>query len=220
MADYIPAADPDFHNWQDNFMDYFLARATLLGLDSPDYAHLQTMKDTWDNAYPSHIMMQANARAYTEAKNTARNVYEDALRLFVRRLQILPTMTDEHRQGLGITVENTTGATTVSLLTAPVAVVDNSQRLQHLVQFFDSGTPTKRAKPAWASGCEIWVKIGDPAPIDGTQCQMLGYDTATPYLAQYQGADGGKTAHYMLRWVLKDGYRGPWSETASVTISA
>ena len=40
------------------------------------------------------------------------------------------------------------------------------------------------------------------------------------YLAEFAGADGGKNAHYMLRWINAKGEKGPWSETASGTISA
>ncbi len=39
-------------------------------------------------------------------------------------------------------------------------------------------------------------------------------------VAHYSGADGGQTAHYMLRWVNTTGEKGPWSETASATIGA
>ncbi|NOT01326.1 MAG: hypothetical protein HOP29_11940 [Phycisphaerales bacterium] len=93
-------------------------------------------------------------------------------------------------------------------------------------------------------GAEIWVKIGDPAPTDPNQCTFLALDSRTPYTAEYAGADGNKTAHYMLRWVSTRGDKGPpalddpsraklavaqrrvlagchgWSETASATIGA
>ncbi len=45
-------------------------------------------------------------------------------------------------------------------------------------------------------------------------------DTRTAYVAQYDGADGGKTAHYLLRWVGTTGEKGPWGETASATFGA
>jgi hypothetical protein len=70
-------------------------------------------------------------------------------------------------------------------------------------------------------GCEIRVKVsavGEPAPTDSSQVQFLAMDTATPYVAKYPGADAGKTAHYMLRWVNTCGDKGPWSETVSATI--
>jgi len=36
----------------------------------------------------------------------------------------------------------------------------------------------------------------------------------------FAGADGGKNANYLLRWVNPTGEKGPWSETATATIGA
>ena len=49
---------------------------------------------------------------------------------------------------------------------------------------------------------------------------LLATDTRTPYLAVYDGAEGGQTAHYLLRWENTRGESGPWSETVSATIGA
>lgn len=100
----------------------------------------------------------------------------------------------------------------------PVARMDTSQRLQHTIHFTDSAAPTRTAKPAGVLGAEAWVQVsaaGDPAALT-----FLALDTRTPYVAQYDGADGGKTAHYLLRWVSPTGEKGPWSEMASATIGA
>ncbi|HUU97783.1 MAG TPA: hypothetical protein VM487_18765 [Phycisphaerae bacterium] len=85
---------------------------------------------------------------------------------------------------------------------------------------------------------------GDPPPVDPGELTFLSLDTRTPYVADFPGEDGGKTAHYMLRWVATTGEKGPpaldgpprtksavaqrqglaagqgWSETASATIGA
>jgi len=42
--------------------------------------------------------------------------------------------------------------------------------------------------------------------------------TATPYLLLHDPAEGGKLAHYLLRWVNSSGEPGPWSETVTATI--
>ncbi len=86
----------------------------------------------------------------------------------------------------------------------------------------DESTPTSKAKPKGVMGCEIWVKVspaGDPPPVGADGLTFLTLDTARPYIAEFDGADGGKTAHYMLRWVRSNGDKGPWSETVSATIS-
>ena len=54
--------------------------------------------------------------------------------------------------------------------------------------------------------------------MDAGQCVFLALDTASPYVATYEGTDGNKTAHYMLRWATRAGDKGPWSETVSATI--
>ena len=72
-------------------------------------------------------------------------------------------------------------------------------------------------------GCEIWVKVaapGDPPPTGESDLSFVALDTASPYTVEYDGADGGKTAHYMLRWVRSGDEKGPWSETISATITA
>ena len=47
---------------------------------------------------------------------------------------------------------------------------------------------------------------------------FLPVDTRMPYVVDYPGEDGGKTAHYMLRWVATSTEKRPWSKTANATI--
>ena len=80
--------------------------------------------------------------------------------------------------------------------------------------------PTTKAKPAGVRGAEIYCAIATTAPADPAAYRFLALDTATPYLIEHAPADGGKTAHYLLRWVNTRGEAGPWSETVSATIGA
>ena len=76
------------------------------------------------------------------------------------------------------------------------------------------------AARAGAMGVEIWCKLDGPPPTDEKDCTFLTLDAFTPYLATYPGGDGGKIAHYMLRWRLRDGATLAWGETVSATITA
>ena len=109
---------------------------------------------------------------------------------------------------------------TTTLLASTVAQVDTGQRLRHAISFADETTPNSRAEPEAVRGCEIWVKVGDPAPAGPSELTFLALDTASPYVAEYDGGDGGKTARYMLRWANSRGEQGPWSQTVSATITA
>ena len=137
-----------------------------------------------------------------------------------------------------------------------MATVDAGERLRHprpvasgsasragTIEFSDESTPTRKAKPAGVLGAEIWVKIGPTPPVDPGELTFLAVDTRTPYMTEFDGAEGGKTAQYMLRWINSKAETGPpaldgpqrtkfatakralaacqgWSQTVSATIGA
>ena len=78
--------------------------------------------------------------------------------------------------------------------------------------------PWPPGKPAGVIGAESWVKVGDRPPAGPGELSFLSVDTRTPYVVDYRGEDGGKTAHYMRRWLVVTSNKGPSSETASATI--
>ena len=220
MPDYIPPADAAFDTWATNFVNYVLANFAALGLGAGDIAAVGTAHPAWTAAYTAHTAAQAAAQAARQTKDDARSTLETAIRSLTRSLQASASVDDTERQALGITVPDTVGTPAAVPATRPVVTVDTGQRLRHVIAFADEATPTRKAKPAGVMGVEIWVKIGDPPPTDPNELTFLSVDTRTPYTAEYAGADGGKTAHYMLRWVNTRGDKGPWSETASATIGA
>ncbi len=221
MADYIPAADGDFDAWQDNFITYATANAAALGLDPLiDIPPLTAAQGVWTTDRAANTAAQAAAESARQAKVAARGGLEGLVRPLVARLQASAAVDDAERQALGITVRDTIATPVVAPITRPVVSVDTSQRLQHTIGFADEATPTRKAKPDGVRGAQIWVKIGDPVPIDPSELTYLATDTRTPYVAAFAGADANKVAHYMLRWESTRGEPGPWSETASATIGA
>ena len=81
----------------------------------------------------------------------------------------------------------------------------------------------ENARAAWASRPRTGPPPADRSvrpPCRTSELTFLAVDARTPYLANFDGADAGKTAHYMLRWVSTTGEKGPWSETAIATIGA
>ncbi len=220
-TDYIPGADGAFNDWQKNFVSYATTNAVALGLDPlVDIPPLTAAQGSWDADYPANGTAQAAAHSARQAKDGTRKAYEALVRPLVARLQASPDVDDAERAALGITVPDKISTRAEIPATRPVVSVDTSQRLQHTVSFADEATPTRKAKPAGVMGAEIWVKIGDPPPLDPNELKFLATDTRTPYVATYPGADANKTAHYMLRWINTRGEKGPWSETASATIGA
>ena len=219
MPDYIPPADADFAAWITTFRNGLNTEPATFGFLPADVTTLQNLATDFDDARNSNDSAQAQAQAARAEKDAKRSLVEDFIRGRVARIQTLPAVTDAQRNLLGITVRSSTRTAVVAPDTKPVGTLDTSQRLQHTINFVDELTPNTRAKPDGVQGCEVWVKVDGPPPVDPSELKYLATDTRTPYLAQYDGSQGGKLAHYMLRWRSTRGETGPWSQTVSGTIT-
>ncbi len=219
MTDYLPSSDADYSVWVDNFITYANANLATLGLTAADIAPVQAAHADFKTALTANVAAQAQATSARQTKDDNRASTDGAVRPLVGRLQASSTVTDAQRQSLGVTVRSGTRTAAAAPTSRPVATVDTSQRLQHIISFVDELTPTSRAKPDGVSGCEIWMKLGSTAPVDPSELSYLATDTRSPYTAEFAGADAGKTAYYMLRWVNTRGDRGPWSQTVSATVT-
>ena len=56
--------------------------------------------------------------------------------------------------------------------------------------------------------------------VGAQRAHQLTLTTRPTLRTDFQAADGGKTAVYMLRWVSTRGEKGPWSEIATATVAA
>jgi hypothetical protein len=70
----------------------------------------------------------------------------------------------------------------------------------------------ENARVPWASRPRTGPPPADRSvrpPCRTSELTFLAVDTRTPYVASFDGADAGKTAHYMLRWVSTTGWPAP-----------
>ena len=218
--DYIPDSDAEFNPWQDTFCTNVSANNTALGVSAGDVSILNANKSNRSSSYTTAITDANTAKASNQTKDNNRAAHEAKIREIVVQIQANPNVTDAQRAALGITVPKGTRTPSAIPTTRPVGKVDNSKRLEHTINFYDESTPNSKKKPDGVRGCEIWFKIGGAPPADPSELSYMATDTKTPYTYAFNGDDGNKTAHYMLRWVNTRGETGPWSETVSVTIGA
>ncbi|MCH8273175.1 MAG: hypothetical protein IH851_00085 [Armatimonadetes bacterium] len=215
---YIPQADSEFDTFQINFADYVNANMAGLGLGLGELDALNAARTAWEASYPAHVTAQAAAQAARQTKQTDRETYETEIRNLVNILQASPDVDDTERQAMGITVRDTTRTPVAAPTSRPVLQSDTSQRLRVGVSFVDELTPTSRAKPDGVMGCEIYMKIGDPAPTDLDDMVFVTLDTRTPHTIDFDGADANKPVHFIGRWVSTRSEPGPISETVSATV--
>lgn len=217
---YIPDSDSLFDSWAKVYCDYVDAHADIIGVSHVQRDALVAAHTSWDESFDLANSAQAAAKAAIEKKDSDRASFENIIRELTAQIQANPNVTNEQRASLGITVRKETKTPAPIPKTRPVAKIDANERLQQTIHFTDEATPTSKAKPAGVMGCELWVKIGGAPPLDASETSFVATDTKSPYVAHFNGSDGGKLAHWMLRWVNTRGEAGPWSETVSVTIGA
>ncbi len=220
MPDFIPTKDADFNIFQSNLLAIVQPNITIWGILPADFTALIALQTLWAAAFAKASNKQNRTAADVQAKDDARHNYEKILRTFVAQWLARNTkVPDAERERMGLTVrDNKRTAATSQTMGVPVAVIDFSVRLQHSISFADAASSSK-AKPAGVHGCEIWHKIGDPAPKDASELAYLATDTRTPYVATFlTGAEVGKTIHYWLRWVSNTGKPGPWSSAVSAML--
>ena len=220
MSDYIPDSDADFFAWLDKLVNYVVESPAALQLVAADVTPLATLRDQFRDSLGYNDTAQATARSTRVAKDNLRANIEEVIRPFVMRLQGTASVTDAQREYLEITVRSTTRTRVAAPTTRPVVTIDTRQRLEHTIAFVDELTPSSRAKPDGVRGCEVWTKVDGAAPTDPSELKYLATDTRTPYVVEFEGAQAGKIAYYMLRWVNTRGETGPWSQTVSATITA
>ena len=224
MPDYFPRVEADLQAWMNQFAAYAGGHLAELGITAAEVAPITAAQADFNGKYAAHTVAHQAAKSARQAKDDSLVALKATVRTLVRRLQASPAVSDAERAALGITVADTVKTVATGAVSSrPLASVATGQRLQHELRIRDEATPTRRAKPEGVMGCEIWVKLaapGEPAPVDAHGLTFLALCTTGRYVAQYDGAHGGQTAHYLLRWVRKHSAKGPWSETLSATIVA
>jgi hypothetical protein len=220
---FFPQADADFVAWGDQFNSYVQANFAALGLSATEATGLNSAWFRFRIGYAAHVQARAAASAAYQEKARSRRAFEALMRPAVRRIQTFGATTDAQRGELGITIPDRTRTPVGAPTSRPLVKVDFSKRLSHRIAFADERTPLRRVRPRGILGAEVWVKVSAPGegpPSGAADLKFLLLATRSPAVVEYGGADAGKTAHYMIRWLSRRGEPGPWSETASATIGA
>lgn len=227
--DWIPKPDAQFDDLVQQFRTWLAtpANATAAGISTGEITALGTAADLWDTNFADKKTYDQQGASITLAKQQARTALEAALRPLAELLRTkrkLGALTDAQLAAAGVPPADPTPTASAPPTTRPLVNIDASQRLQHIYHWRDEASPASKAKPPGVRHAELRLALTAPgaaAPADPdafTAAQAT--DTATPYLAVFDPADGGKTAHVLARWVSTRGDAGPWSLPASATILA
>ncbi len=99
------------------------------------------------------------------------------------------TYANAYLAALGLTVRQQPGPIGPPT-TAPICSIECGNRLQQVLRFVDSATPTRRGKPAGVLGVEIWNKVGTTPPTGEGDLRFVAVDTSAPYVMNFDAGDG------------------------------
>ena len=219
-ATKIPHGETEFLSWAAQFVNQVAAHPELYHLDAERIQELQSELTEFEDSMDNAVAARDASLAATRHKNDVREKFEDDVRVAVRMIQANNKVSDASRDAAGVHVHKSTRTPVHPPTTPPVGFVMASDRLEHTLSFSDSSTPTRRAKPAGVTGCEVYLFIGDDTPQSPSRYTFRLLATRTPQRIDFADEDAGKTANYLLRWVNTKGEHGPWSQIISATIPA
>lgn len=216
--DYIPVNDKEFLEWLKNLYVYLMARFSAWLIPSPQLTLEAPM-----TAFEAALAKLADpnyGKVDMERKKEARKVCEKACRVYVQGyLARNPAIADEDRVAMGLPVYKTTKSARPLPETVPELEVDTGTPRRHKVHYRDRGSG-RRGKPAGVSGIEIRWAILDHYPVSVEELTKSDFDTATPWINDFDEADRGKKVYYCGRWEAPaEGGKGPYGEIVEAVVS-
>ena len=218
-TDYVTRPDLEFNAWQIVLIALVVTKATAWGIPPEDIADLLASQTLWTTAFSKASNTQTRNSADVREKDNARAAFEKILREFILQwLSFNKKVTDGERESMHLTVRSDVRIPSPVPSTMPIIRIDVSIDQQHSIYFRDT-TSTGKAKPDGVYGCEIWIKIGSPAPVNGEGLTFLVVDTKSPHVINFESEDVGKTIYYRVRWINSKGQQGPWSKVVSAIVA-
>jgi hypothetical protein len=219
MNPYIPRADRTFNQWQDNLLNKAEAAAERLNIPPDAITAIRAKQARWTKAFKATEDPATRTKATVKEKQEARAAFEHDVRVFNNAYLIHnPAMTDVDRENFGLPVHDTKPTPAPEITSCPELEVNFNSIQRHMLTARNAET-WGIGKPAHVAGFEIWRKVGDPAPADDIDFQLVVQATRSPYVLNYHKEESGLRVYYRARWMNTRGVPGPWSKTASAIIA-
>ncbi len=216
--DPIPRKDIDLNNWVIPFAAYIATNGTTMSIKAAIMLALANAVAVWKTAYAGVANPATATSIAVSLKKEARVELEAVLRPLLRQIQANPDTTDDMRTAMNIHITTGTHTRAAVPTTAPQLTVVNGQHQSHTIVICDVNTPGSTVKPAGVKGCNVYFKVGGPAPLDISEMALHGVASTSPHAAQFAGAQAGKAVYYCGCWVNTHDETGPMSDLVSATI--
>ena len=208
--DYIPHTEADLLQWSSAYSQKITASPTSYGLVVGDATQLATLQSAFATALAAATDPETRGGSTIHAKEQARVNLVDYCRFLARQIQGTPSVTDQQKYDLGLTVRDTE-PTPVPIPAHPpqVTIVSVSGRTVR-IRMRDVQNPTRRGRPEYVAGATIVSYVGTEAPTGASNWKFEGNTTHTTADIQFPDTvPAGATVWIACFWYNSRAMSGP-----------
>jgi hypothetical protein len=163
MPDFVPSRDPALLAFGADYSAQITAAPTSLGLTAAIATELASRQAAFAAALAASTNPATRGGSTVQAKNTAKASLVAYIRQTARTIQGTPTVTDQQKYDLGLTIRNAHPSPVPPPAHAPVLAVKSVTG--RVVKFtLRDATSERRGKPAGVSGATVLSYVGATPP--------------------------------------------------------
>lgn len=173
--DFVPAKDGDLLTWAQAYNAHITADPTRYGLQASDATTLAGLFTTYQTTLAASKNGATRGPATVLAKNQAKRNLVAFIRLTARIVQACPSVTDEMRQELGLTIRKERSPIPPPAYVPSIDIMSVSGRTVRIRIHSDEAL--KRGKPAGVKGTHVFSYVGQVPPSNPAEWKWEGSTT-------------------------------------------
>lgn len=220
---YVPSQDAIFATWLDNLATLIAATPTNYGLVAGDATIISAANTAFQSAYALAINPATRTAPTIANKDAQRAAATATVRPYCVQISLNMGISDALKLGVGVNLPNPARTPIPAPTTSPVMVHVASNPGVASMRYYDTTTPTSKAKPFGAVGLEVRQTIGTAPAVSPDAADYVDTWTKSPNSLNFQSGDVSKIVTVWGRWATKGGpagvsQKGPWSTAVSFAI--
>jgi hypothetical protein len=219
MADYIPASAAELVPFSFNFKELIVAQPTLYGLTAAQATAYATAHDDFAEAFQAATDPGTRTPAAILVKDQSMKALKEMLRLLARQVQGTPTVTDEQKLLLGLTVRKAEPTPINPPTDSPRLDVVSTVARTVKVRLHDAANPTHRGRPGGVAGAAVFSYVGASAPTDPKEWKFEGNTAKTTFDVEFPDTvASGATVWLTAMWFNAKMQSGPGCSAVSANL--
>lgn len=214
---YLPQKDADLLAWSNNMKLLISADAEAFGLSVAQATQYSTAQADFQAKFSLAYNPPTRTRVTVEQKELSKRSLIELTQEFVRIIQATPTVTDDQRRALAITVRKHPEPSPIPTEMPEMDILSVTGRT--VKARLHSATHEGRAKPPLVKAAYLYTFVGETSPEDLSEWQFRGETTKTTFEITFPASvEPGTKVWLTACWVNARGQSGPARDPMSTHI--